>query len=238
MGKDSPHPNKIETEDGGKMILIPAGEFWMGSPDGIGKDNERPRHRIYVDAFYIDEHEVTFDQYDRFCTATGRRMVDDEEWGRGDRPVINVTWFDADAYCRWAGKRLPAEAEWERACRGGADSAFYFGGDASTLEQFAWYSQNAEGTTHPVKRKKPNPFGLFDMHGNIWEWCEDWYGEDYYAISPQHQPTGASGGKFRVLRGGSWFSDADGLRAAHRSWLWPDHRNYVNGFRCARTPVF
>jgi len=236
MGKNTAIPGEIKSKDGTRMILIPAGEFWMGSPAGIGKDNERPRHRVFIDAFYMDEHEVTFDQYDRFCVATGRRMVDDEEWGRGDRPVINVTWFDADAYSKWAGKRLPTEAEWERACRGGSDSPFFFGSNASELAEYAWYSQNAEGTTYPVCSKKPNPFGLFDMHGNVWEWCADWYGENYYAGCPPENPHGPPGGKFRVLRGGSWFSDADGLRAAHRSWLFLDHRNYVNGFRCAKTP--
>jgi formylglycine-generating enzyme required for sulfatase activity len=230
-------PEEVEGKDRARMVLIPAGEFWMGSSVEIGKDDEHPLHRIWVDAFYIDEHEVTLDQYDRFCAATRRKKVDDAGWGRGDRPVINITWFDAAAYCNWAGKRLPTEAEWEKACRGGTESAYFFGNDASRLDDYAWYRDNAGKTTQPVKRKKPNPFGLFDMHGNVWEWCEDWYAEDYYAGSPERNPRGPESGRFRVLRGGSWFSDADGVRAGHRrDYGIPDSHATVCGFRCAKTP--
>jgi formylglycine-generating enzyme required for sulfatase activity len=151
--------------------------------------------------------------------------------------VINVNWYDAEAYADWAGKRLPTEAEWERACLAGSTAGYCFGDDMSKLEEYAWFGLNAEGTTHPVKSKKPNVFGLYDMHGNIWEWCQDWYDENYYAVSPARNPTGPASGKFRVQRGGSWFSDGDGLRAAHRFWLFLGHRNYVNGFRCAQTLV-
>jgi len=220
------------------MILIPAGQFLMGSPAGVGKDDEQPRHLVWVDAFYIDSFPVTFAQYDQFCAAAGRDRVDDQGWGRGDRPVINVTWFEAQAYCQWAGKRLCTEAEWERACRAGSDQLYFFGSEVAPLDQYAWYRDNSGGRTQPVAKKRPNPFGLFDMHGNVWEWCEDWYAEDYYARSPECNPVGPLDGEFRVLRGGSWRSDADGVRAGHRrDYGNPETRENVCGFRCALTLV-
>lgn len=226
----------IRGKDEALMILIPAGEFWMGSPEGQGDNAQRPWHKVWIDAFYIDEHEVTFDQYDRFCEATGREKPDDEGWGRGHRPVINVSWFDADAYCKWAGKRLPTEAEWEKACRGGSDLSYSFGNDATKLEEYAWYGRHSNAMTHPVKKKKPNPFGLYDMHGNVWEWCSDWYDKSYYSKSPDRNPQGPESGQTKCNRGGSWLNDFEILlRSACRLNDPPNNRYYYLGFRGAKS---
>jgi formylglycine-generating enzyme required for sulfatase activity len=129
-----------------------------------------------LNPYSIGKYPVTFEEYDYFCEATGREKPSDEGWGRGRRPVINVTAYDAEAYCEWLSKvtgkfyRLPTENEWEYACRGGSDGEYCFGDDVSQLVDYAWYSDNSEGKTHPVGEKKPNNYGLYDMHGNVWEW--------------------------------------------------------------------
>jgi formylglycine-generating enzyme required for sulfatase activity len=224
--------NRLKSE----MALIPAGYFMMGSPKGVGKKEEHPQHKVWVDAFYIDKTEVTFDQYDNFGRATGRVKPSDEGWGRGTRPVVNINWNDADAYCKWAGKRLPTEAEWEKAARGGTDTKWYWGDDENVIDEYAWYDKNSGGTTHPVGLKKPNPFGLFDMAGNVWEWCSDWYGEKYYQSSLERNPGGPDSGEYRILRGGSWGSNADYAYSAYRSGCEPYGRTYRIGCRCARKP--
>ena len=165
--------------------------------------------------------------------------------------MINVTWSDAKEYCEWAGKRLPTEAEWERACRAGTNTAYFFGNDTGLLGTYAWFSGGIGKTgygapirvlgkfdnkTHPVGEKSPNVFGLYDMHGNVWEWCADWYDEGDYAISPRDNPGGRTLGKYRVLRGGSWDDNGDDLRSAFRSKEIPENRNTRIGFRCAKTP--
>jgi formylglycine-generating enzyme required for sulfatase activity len=234
--KPAPPPKTIRAKDEALIFLIPAGVFWMGSPEGQGDNAQRPWHKVWLDAFYIDEHAVTFDQYDRFCEATGRAKPDDEKWGRGQRPVINVSWYDAEAYCKWAGKRLPTEAEWEKACRGGSDLSYCFGNDASKLEDYAWYGHHSNGMTHPVKKKKPNAFGLYDMHGNVWEWCSDWYDKAYYSKSPETNPTGPEKGQTKCNRGGSWLNDFEVLfRSACRLNDPPNNRYYYLGFRCAKS---
>jgi len=217
------------------MALIPAGDFNMGSNT---YSDEQPIHVVHLDAFYIDMYEVTFAQYDAFCDATGRSKPYDSGWGRGTRPVVNIDWNDSKAYCTWAGKRLPTEAEWERACRAGTDTVYGFGADAGLLGSYAWYSSNSGDMTHPVGEKLPNAFGLYDMHGNVWEWCADWYDTGYYAVSPPNNPQGPASGTYRVLRGGSWF-DADLiLRSANRSDVLgvPASYNINIGCRCAETP--
>ena len=230
-----PPAAEITGRDGAPMVLIPAGEFMMGSEKGIA--NEKPVHKAYLDAFYIDKYEVTFDRYDAFCDATGRTKPSDAGWGRGTRPVINVSWDDSKAYCAWAGKRLPTEAEWERACRAGTDTAYSFGDDAGLLGSYGWYLANSGNMTHPVGEKNPNAFGLYDMHGNVWEWVADWYDSGYYSVSPLSNPSGPASGTYRVLRGGSWDSTYDDyLRSGIRSHDVPAYSYYSFGCRCARTP--
>jgi formylglycine-generating enzyme required for sulfatase activity len=156
-----------------------------------------------------------------------------------DLPVEQVNWDDAVEFClrlsQATGKayRLPTEAEWEYACR--ANTRGDYAGD---LDEMAWYSDNSAKTTHPVRRKKPNGFGLYDMHGNVWEWCRDWYSEDYYSQSAIEDPRGPNNGSFRVLRGGSWVDLASGCRSAYRSRYTPDNlRGSRIGFRVVtRTP--
>jgi formylglycine-generating enzyme required for sulfatase activity len=217
------------------MVLIPAGDFNMGS-NTYG--DEQPVHVVRLDAYYIDKYEVTFDQYDAFCDATGRVKPDDSGWSRGTRPVVNIDWNDAKAYCEWAGKRLPTEAEWERACRAGTDTAYSFGDDAGLVGSYAWYGSNSGSMTHPVGEKLPNAFGLYDMHGNVWEWCADWYGSGYYAVSPANNPQGPASGTYRVLRGGSWFDNGVLPRSANRSDVLgvPGTRASNIGCRCACLP--
>jgi formylglycine-generating enzyme required for sulfatase activity len=213
--------------DGAESVLIPAGEFMMGSDSG--RPEEQPVHRVYVDAYYIDKHPVTFEQYDRFCEATVREKPNDQGWGRGRQPVINVTWDDAAAYAHWAGKRLPTEAEWERAAKGpkGLDQP-------GAVGEYAWHVENSGGRTHAVGEKKPNAYGLHDMLGNVWEWCADWYDEGYYSYLPVHNPRGPVAGTARVARGGGWFIFPRYARASGRFRSLPGSRDGGMGFRCVR----
>ena len=162
------------------MVWLPGGVFTMGQDDSRW-DDEKPAHPVRVDAFSIGQYPVTFAEYDRFCKATGREKPDDRAGAAGERPVINVSWEDAQAYCEWLSEqtnesyRLLTEAEWEYACRAGSTTRWCFGDDEERLGDYAWYGKNAEGKTHPVGEKQPNAWHLHDMHGNVWEWCQDWY---------------------------------------------------------------
>ena len=190
--------------------------------------------RIKSKDYEIGKYEVTFEEYDRYCMESGVKKPDDEGWGRGKRPVINVSWHDANAYIKWlnnkTGKnyRLPTEAEWEYATRAGTTTKWSFGDDKSDLKKYAWYDENSydlgkghkDYGTHKVGKKRANPWGLYDVHGNVWEWCSDWYSEEE---------------KYRVLRGGSWYDYSGGSRSAYRDWYNPSNRDYDVGFRLLRT---
>ena len=186
------------------------------------------------------KNEVTFAQYDKFAEATGRSKPSSGGWGRGNRPVINVSWQDAVDYCAWlirqTGRhyRLPTEAEWEYACRAGSEAAYCFGDDEKLLRDYAWYEKNSGKKTHPVGEKKANAWGLQDMHGNVWEWCWDWW--DDYPSGELKNPRGPKEGSSRVLRGGSWYFDEIALRSADRYWSNPALSNGYLGFRCSRSP--
>jgi len=244
LGVTGTSATEITGRDGAPMMLIPAGEFMMGSE----KDGQKPIHRVSLDAYYLDKFEVTFARYDAFCDATGRAKPpdtrsghqsnskpSDKGWGRDKRPVIWISWLDAKAYCEWAGKRLPTEAEWESACRAGSVATYCFGEDQGLLGSYAWYKTNSGGMTHPVGTKKPNGLGLYDMHGNVWEWCADWYSGGYYAVSQLNNPKGPSSGEYRMMRGGSWFFDYDRLGSTVRFFNEPDFRDSNTGCRCAKT---
>jgi formylglycine-generating enzyme required for sulfatase activity len=238
----------------------------MGSNDGL--DNEKPVHTVYVDAFYIDIYEVTNAQYKKFVEATGHRepkgygFVDGEvkdgfepwksPYFNGDnQPVVCVSWHDAMAYAQWVGKRLPTEAEWEYAARDGLEGKKYPWGDeapdAGGTYRANYYTgdDDADGYqyTAPVKGFAPNGYGLYDMAGNVWEWCLDEYQADFYSKSPRTDPIAGesipyvinnftSVGTKRVLRGGSWVNYNYYVRVASRYRVIPDVRNATFGFRC------
>ncbi|MBI4401673.1 MAG: formylglycine-generating enzyme family protein [Nitrospirae bacterium] len=232
------------TGDAAPMALIPAGEFWMGVDGPIGLDDERPRHKVWLEAFAMDHYEVTTSRYARFLAATGRTppwLWESVNLAiHGDRPVIGVDWYDADTYCRWAGKRLPTEAEWEKAARGTDERRYPWGNQVPTAElanhavgaRFS-YSQ----ALMPVGRydKAASPFGLYDMAGNVWEWVQDWYDGGYYERSPERNPIGPEQGQFKVLRGGSWSELPKYLLTYGRFKLPPTTRNSYTGFRCAKS---
>jgi formylglycine-generating enzyme required for sulfatase activity len=223
---------------GPEFVQIPGGTFQMGSNE---YDSEKPVHTVTVKNFAMGKYEVTFEEYDKFCDATGRSKPSDRGWGRGKRPVINVSWDDAKAYVKWlseqTGKdyRLPSEAQWEYACRAGSTGKYSFGDDRGQLGNYGWYSSNSDSNTHPVGEKQANKFGLYDMHGNVWEWLEDVWHEDYNYISegytrvPVDGSAWLSGGDSNkhLLRGGSWYDSGSYLRCANRGW--DDVTGGING---------
>ena len=232
------------------MVWIEGGTFMMGSENG--DDDEKPVHQVMVSGFYMDRTEVTNKHYDA-CVQAGECLpahYDDtsayviwkgRKWKKGiveqefrgpRQPVIAVTWEQAKTYCRWRGCRLPTEAEWEYACRARRTMKYYW--DYDSNGEHAWYGENSDNRTHPVGQKKPNNRGLYDMSGNVWEWCSDWYGKNYYQVSPLQNPQGPDSGDRRVLRGGSWNLSRNRLRCTYRYRHDPDFRNDLLGFRCVR----
>lgn len=197
-------------------------------------------------ASWLGAHEVTAGQFRQFVEASGHNAGD--SWKSAfpsqtdDHPVVNVSWDDASAFCTWLSAkegrtyRLATEAEWEYACRAGTTTRWCFGDDEAQLADYAWWGSNSQGTTHPVGQKKANAWGLYDMHGNAYEWCADCFEEGYYWASPSDDPIGASSVSSRVLRGGSWFDVARFSRCAFRNWLHAVNRRHFVGFRAARTP--
>ncbi|MFH2201992.1 MAG: formylglycine-generating enzyme family protein [Elusimicrobiota bacterium] len=215
------------------MSLIPGGGFSMGSSLGKGYPNEHPKHTVEVDAFWMDRHEVTAAQFREFSKATGHHMNKQPFPDEENYPVVYVNWNDAQAYCAYHGKRLPTEAEWEKAARGGSPDDYCFGTAEVLLEEYAWYASNGNKRPHPVGQKKPNDYGLYDMHGNVLEWVSDWYAPEYYSVSPTRNPQGAVEGKYRVVRGGSVYLSAALLRVTHRMKGSQATRYSGRGFRCA-----
>ena len=236
---------------GPEMLYIPGGTFMMGSPDSeVGRsDDEGPQHQVTLGDFFIGRDEVTFAQYDAFCEATGRDKPGDAGWGRGERPIINVSWEDAQAYAVWltaqtGGRfiyRLPTEAEWEYAARAETTTAYWWGDDIGQA------NTNCDGDcgdnfeyTAPVGSFDANAWGLRDTVGNVWEWVQDWY-VDSYPATAQKNPVGPDEGSRwilrarRVRRGGAWGSYPRSVRSARRAWAVPDYRNHYVGFRLART---
>ena len=225
------------------MTLIPEGYFWMGTDDGLGLDDEGPRHEVWLDPYYIDVYEVTTERYATFLTATHRtapwlwRSVDLDV--DSDRPVIGVDWSDTEAFCRWAGKRLPTEAQWEKAARG-TDERRYPWGDQTPTAALANFAVGARFSYSqalmPVGRYKTaqSPYGLYDMAGNAWEWVWDWYDSSYYETTPTDNPMGPESGQLKVVRGGAWSELPNYLLTYGRFKLPPNTRNSHTGFRCAQ----
>jgi serine/threonine protein kinase len=228
------YPIDIEWSD------IPAGSFTMGSPSTEKERGEyETQYQVTLTAFKISKYAVTFEQYDAFCEATDRSKPRDEGWGRGKRPVINVSWDDASAFATWMGCRLPTGAEWEYACRAGTKTPFNTGYNITTRQanfdgkqsfSFLRFDHNKyPAKTLPVGSFAPNAWGLYDMHGNVYEWCTDSYGD--YLTQTQTNPTFPSLGTLRVIRGGCWFSNANNCRSATHNYINPRLIvNYV-GFR-------
>jgi len=224
-----------------KLVLIPAGTFIMGSlkteRDNRDVFNDEVQHEVTISKpFYMGSTNVTVAQYAQFVKDTGQPHKEPNIKQTGDHPVVQVSWDDAQAFCQWLSKKtgktvgLPTEAQWEYACRAGSQPRFSFGDRAADLGDYSWYSANSGGMTHPVGRKKPNAWGLFDMHGNAWQWCSDYYGP--YVAADRTDPLGPKTGKQRVLRGGSWISDGPAnCRSAHRSGDTPVTRNPYYGLR-------
>ena len=256
-----PEPEPI-IPDG--MVLIPEGEFQMGSNDGNADNDEQPVHTVHLDAFYIDENEVTNTEFKDFLLANpawqkdliDERFADDNylnDWngnnfplGQGDHPVRYVSWYAATAYAVWVDKRLPTEAEWEKAARGGLKRKQYPWGNGINFNR-ANYGKRI-GETTPVGEYPPNDYGVYDIAGNVWEWCLDGYEVDFYANSPRRNPTAGANNleeivnnfediiDFRVLRGGGWNSEPEWLRAANRHGTSPAYAGIgALGFRCAKS---
>ncbi|HBC63126.1 MAG TPA: formylglycine-generating enzyme family protein, partial [Planctomycetaceae bacterium] len=189
--------------------------------------------------FLLATTPVTNAQYELFLQANAgfRKPTrwDDRRFNQPQQPVVGVSWNDAVAYCTWAGGRLPTEAEWEYACRAGSSGDFCFGDQQEQLPEYAWFDQNSGGTTQPVGLKLANSWGLQDVHGNVSEWCADWYVSNSYRLLPGIDPKGPPEGNGRVLRGGSWNSISDSCSAWYRYYLTPGYRDDNIGFRLART---
>ncbi len=248
------------------MVLIPAGEFEMGSDDAEASDAERPVHTVYVDAFYMDAQEVTNAEYKAFLVANPSWQKGQiearfhrstglgsylEDWsgnkfpsGKANHPVRFVSWYAALAYAQWAGKRLPTEAEWEKAARGGLTGKKFPWGDEITPEH-ANYGRNL-GKIVPVGQYAPNGYGLYDMAGNVWEWCLDAYHPDYYSVSPARNPFPGEQNmqwtldnftqvqKDRIIRGGDWFTKPKHTRCTFRLRHSPSITSSNVGFRCVK----
>jgi formylglycine-generating enzyme required for sulfatase activity len=251
-------PPVVTTPSGVAMVRLPGGWFVMGS--GARGQTDEPPHRVFVSPFDIDACEVTQAEFEKVTGGNPSR------WKNERNPVEQIRWADAARYCgarsrleglrpaydekTWAcdfaagGYRLPTEAEWEYACRAGAQTEFCSGNSPGGLAEHAWFKDNGGRGPHPVAEKKPNAWGLFDMHGNVWEWCNDFYDEASYKSGPDRDPAGPPSGKSRALRGGCWNSRADLCRAAYRNEEDPgytdtcfgrDIHGFV-GFRCVRRP--
>jgi eukaryotic-like serine/threonine-protein kinase len=219
-----------------ELVWIPGGKYRMGSPEGQGEQRERPQHEVTVSEFLLGKSPVTNEQFARFLQANPEAKEPeywaDRRFNQALQPVVGVSWEDAQAYAEWAGLRLPTEAEWEYACRAGTKKQYSSGDTEEDLGRVGWFRGNSEGRLHEVGEKPPNDFGLYDLHGNVWEWCADWYG--LYAAKAATDPTGSDGGDSRVLRGGSWVDGAQYARSAARIGARPAVRENSIGFRLAR----
>ena len=230
-------PVEITNSIGMRLKLIPAGEFLMG--------DERSRHKVRITKpFYLGVYEVTQAEYERVVGENPSGFSKQGHYAdlvtgmdTSSYPVEMVFWGDTMEFCKRLsakeGKtyRLPTEAEWEYACRAGTTTPYCFGDDPEGIDEYAWYENNSDHEVHPVGEKKPNAWGLHDMHGNVWEWCADWHGSDYYAVSPTDDPPGPETGSSRVDRGGSWKDPARRCVSSDRGGNVPSRRFSDLGFR-------
>jgi len=242
----SQRPSKISNSIGMEFVLIPAGTFTMGSPDSDpnADSDEKPPHQVTIsEPFYMGKYEVTQAQWQAVMGTTLQEQRDkaNKDWslqGVGAKhPMYYVSWDEVQDFIKKLNAigdrvscRLPTEAQWEYAARAGEQHVYSFGNDAAKLGEYAWYSGNAGGTTHPVGQELPNAWGLYDMHGNVWEWVQDWYGP--YEAKSVADPSGPDAGAIRVVRGGGWYDPARLARSAYRHRIHPGVRVNSLGFRC------
>lgn len=246
---------EMNTETGIEMVRLPAGRFIMGDENEV----DAQPHEVAVGSFYIDKYPVTQQQYKKVMAENPSR------WKAEENPVEQVRWSDAVKFCNarsvkeglrpcydlqtWQcnfdadGYRLPTEAEWEYACRAGTTTMYFFGNDLSKLSDYAWLDENSGGKPRPVGQKLPNPWGLYDMHGNVWQWCNDFYKVDYYQQSPEQNPKGPETGETKVVRGGAWKFSADSCRSGYRYNEDPGYSDVcfgydIYGFRCVRNAPY
>lgn len=229
------------------QVYFPAGEFWMGSPEGVGQRDEHPRHKVYLDAFYLDRYEVTGKDFEKYLEAHPRQHPTIVGWfdrevrpGMGESPVIGLTWKRCSNYCAWRGKRLPTEAEWERAAAGLTGRLYPWGNeplDATRTNYAKCCFINKGEVLETVGNYElgKTPEGVYDMAGNIAEWVNDWYARDYYRHSEYKNPRGPKKGKYHTIRGGAWNSLPNYLRSANRYGSNDAQDFYGIGCRCAKT---
>ncbi len=227
IASPTPFTEKISNVVTLEMVSLPAGQFIMGSADSDPDawDAEKPQHQVKVNSFAIGKYPVTQAQYEAVM-GTNPSHFKNNSWLKNNlqNPVENVSWNDAQAFCQKlsqiTGKtyRLPTEAEWEYACRAGTTTRYYFGDDASQLGDYAWYKGNSQNTTHPVGQKKPNAWGLYDMIGNVWEWCEDNWHDNYIGAPKDGSAWLTNDNDYPILRGGCWYNGPDGCRSAYRDF--------------------
>ncbi len=237
-------PKEITNSIGMKLLLIPKGTFMMGSPES--EEWRRPQesqHDVTLSKdYFLGAYEVTQSEYQQVMNKNPSFVQGAKIRDSSRHPVEQVSWNDAVEFCKRlselpeekrAGRvyRLPTEAEWEYACRAGSKTAYSFGESSKALDDYAWYDGGSNRQTHPVGEKKPNAWGLFDMHGNVWEWCSDWYGQ--YPNGAVSDPAGPKEGSARVQRGGGWVGLAEVCRSAHRDGFVPSVRDADGGFRVA-----
>ena len=219
------------------FVFLEGGTYQMGA----GNPKVSPVHTVTLDSFYISSTEVTFEQYDYYCDQNNFAKLEDNGWGRDKRPVMNITWQEAKNYCVWLGTklgktvRLPSEAEWEYAAKAKGEVIQWAGtNNQNDFANYAWDDNNSGGTTHDAASKNPNSIGLFDMCGNVWEWCNDWYSSSYYSTSPQNNPQGPVSGSNRVIRGGSYQDYSENSSTVYRFSYYPLNTNSGIGFRCVK----
>lgn len=249
---ETPFPSELQDASGAWMVLVPAGEFLMGSKGLSGI--EEPIHQVYLDSFYIDKFEVTFEQYARFLNEEGNQFEGLANWIEANDPDLHVheiegvwqvdpgfenfpmnemTWYGARAYCAWRDARLPTEAEWEKAARG-TDGRLYPWGDEADCSKANFKGCNTGAVPVDAYPEGVSPYGAFNMAGNIMEWVNDWFDETYYANSPYENPPGPENGTHRVFRGGAFINGAHHIRTTYRWPKLPVLTYVATGFRCAR----
>ncbi len=242
-----------------EMVFIEGGSYYMGNDYSVALD-EKPEHKATLSNFYISKYEVTFEMFDNFCNSTGFDYPDDGGYGRGKNPAINVSWEGAIKYCNWLssrfgydkvydlqvdsagtsikgvnweanGYRLPTEAEWEYVAKGGSKSQGFAYSGSNDPKEVAWFSENSEAKPHEIGTLKPNELGIYDIVGNAWEWCWDYYDEEYYAKADENDPQGPDKGENRVYRGGNFESKLEFIRITRRFSLSPTLRSGLVGIR-------